>query len=65
MTLDMYGVKIGQNYTSSTNSKVTVIDVYPDRGDALVENIFGEQYIIDCFKLAMVRYNLVNNDTMG
>jgi hypothetical protein len=59
-----YGIENGQVYRAAdgVSGSVKVIDceTYADVDDVVVENEHGIQYRIDAFKLAMVRYYLVN-----
>ncbi len=61
-----YEISVGQIYAQADDPRqrpaLTVLDVltYADVDDVVVMNISGVTYRIDCFKLAKVRYNLLN-----
>lgn len=58
-----YGIENGQMYTAADGSGLTVqvidADTYAYCDDVVVRNHQGNEYRIDAFKLAMVRYSLV------
>ena len=58
-----YNIQVGQVYQAAdgSNHRVTVVDVdtYAHCGDVVVNDGIKD-YCIDCFKLAMVRYSLVD-----
>lgn len=61
---EKYGIEVGQNYEPADGSTnlLTVIDVetYADCGDVVVfDHASDQERRIDAFKLAMVRYSLV------
>lgn len=62
---ERYGIEVGQRYKAADGSGgiVQVIDTesYKKQGDVVVRNYRGEEYRIDCFKLAVVRYYLDSN----
>lgn len=62
-----YGITVGQVYCAASDSqnvpKLRVVDVlkYADCDDVVVYDIIqGMERRIDCFKLAMVRYSLID-----
>jgi hypothetical protein len=62
---EKYKIKVGQTYkpASGSISSLTVLDVttHADCGDVIVRcNARNIEYRIDCFKLTMVKYNLVD-----
>lgn len=65
-----YGISVGQIYARADDPRqrptLTVTDVlnYANCGDVVVVDISGCTYRIDCFKLAKVRYNLINKGNM-
>ena len=65
-TYEKYGISVGQTYTPADGSKhtLTVVDVemYADCDDVVVNDGIKD-YRIDCFKLAMVRYCLVDKSS--
>jgi len=64
---EKYGIAVGQLYASADGHgqgkpilKVVDVETYAECGDIIVLNLrFNDQWRIDCFKLAMVRYYLV------
>lgn len=70
MSGQMYGVEEGQIYIATDGSKggcvVTDAHTYADRDDVVVQSftagtgMYGEPHRIDTFKLAQVRYSLVD-----
>lgn len=57
-----YGIEKGQRYQGVTPGNIVeVIDVetYAFCDDVVVKNAEGDEYRIDAFKLAMVRYSLI------
>ena len=63
----IYKIEVGQKYVpadGSKNNTLTVVDVetYADCGDVVVfDEVQKANRRIDCFKLAMVRYSLVDD----
>lgn len=63
---EKYGIALGQNYVPADGTKnlLIVVDVktYAECDDVVVLDMSsGEKRRIDCFKLAMVRYSLVDD----
>ena len=59
-----YKIEVGQKYVPADGSKntLTVVDVekYADCGDVVVhDSVQNAERRIDCFKLSVVRYSLV------
>jgi len=69
-TYEKYGIAVGQKYGRADGSKgfVSVLDVetYADCDDVVIfDPTENRTYRIDCFKLAMVRYFLLEEETLN
>lgn len=68
---ERYGIRVGQVYSAADGislSRLTVVDVDTHRvcADVVVrDELSGVECRIDAFKLAMVRYKLVNDPIYG
>jgi len=60
-----YGIKVGQKWTSADGAGhvIEIVDVttHADVNDAIVRRIDGFEYRLDFWKLAKVRYELLED----